>query len=312
MKRTAFFISDGTGITAETLGQSLLAQFENISFVKPTRPYIDTEEKARAMVQQINNAAESDGARPIIFDTIVNRDIRAVLAQSNGFMIDIFATFLSPLEQELSADSSYSVGKSHSIGHNSNYMDRIEAVNFALDNDDGARTHYYDKADLILGRRLALRQDAHLPVRMALQYGIRAANYPLTEEDMERLQLPNALKQYKHKLFGLTIDPDRLTAIRNERKPNSRYASFAQCEFEVREVESLFRRENIAYINSTHFSVEEISQRSSSKKAWNGASNNRSGASGSAPPGPLPASGNASSPGWNFVSSQRQNPDQVV
>ncbi len=90
MKRTAFFISDGTGITAETLGQSLLAQFENISFVKLTRPYIDTEEKARAMVQQINNAAESDGARPIIFDTIVNRDIRAVLAQSNGFMIDIF------------------------------------------------------------------------------------------------------------------------------------------------------------------------------------------------------------------------------
>ncbi len=113
---------------------------------------------------------------------------------------------------------------------------------------------------------------------------IRAANYPLTEEDMERLQLPNALKQYKHKLFGLTIDPDRLTAIRNERKPNSRYASFAQCEFEVREVESLFRRENIAYINSTHFSVRRFPQRSSSKKAWNGASNNRSGASGSAPP----------------------------
>ncbi|MCY1251439.1 Phosphoenolpyruvate synthase regulatory protein [compost metagenome] len=76
---------------------------------------------------------------------------------------------------------------------------------------------------------------------------------------MERLQLPNALKQHQHKLFGLTIDPDRLTAIRNERKPNSRYASFAQCEFEVREVENLFRRENINYINSTHFSVEEIS-----------------------------------------------------
>ncbi|WP_370601301.1 pyruvate, water dikinase regulatory protein [Pseudomonas nitroreducens] len=258
MKRTAFFISDGTGITAETLGQSLLAQFENINFVKLTRPYIDTEEKARVMVQQINHAAEADGARPIIFDTIVNREIRSVLAQSNGFMIDIFSTFLSPLEQELSADSSYSVGKSHSIGHNSNYMERIDAVNFALDNDDGARTHYYDKADLIL---VGVSRSGKTPtcLYMALQYGIRAANYPLTEEDMERLQLPNALKPYKHKLFGLTIDPDRLTSIRNERKPNSRYASFAQCEFEVREVENLFRRENIAYINSTHFSVEEIS-----------------------------------------------------
>lgn len=258
MKRSAFFISDGTGITAETLGQSLLAQFENIPFNKFTRPYIDSVEKARVMVQQINAAAERDGVRPIIFDTIVNQDIREILATSNGFMIDIFSTFLAPLEQELTAHSSYSVGKSHSIGGNSNYMERIEAVNFALDNDDGARTHYYDKADLIL---VGVSRCGKTPtcLYMAMQFGIRAANYPLTEDDMERLQLPAALKNHQHKLFGLTIDPDRLTAIRHERKPNSRYASFAQCEFEVREVENLFRRENIPNINSTHFSVEEIS-----------------------------------------------------
>ncbi|MFC2972345.1 pyruvate, water dikinase regulatory protein [Azotobacter bryophylli] len=258
MKRTAFFISDGTGITAETLGQSLLAQFENISFTKLTRPYIDTAEKARAIVQQINQAAERDGARPIIFDTIVNQEIRDVLAESDGFMIDIFSTFLAPLEHELTSHSSYTVGKSHSITHNTNYMERIEAVNFALDNDDGARTHYYDKADLIL---VGVSRCGKTPtcLYMAMQYGIRAANYPLTEEDMERLQLPNALKPYRDKLFGLTIDAERLTAIRNERKPNSRYSSFAQCEFEVREVENLFRRENIPHLNSTHFSVEEIS-----------------------------------------------------
>ena len=258
MKRTAFFISDGTGITAETLGQSLLAQFETINFTKLTRPYIDTTEKARAMVQQINKAAESDGVRPIIFDTLVNQEIRDILAESNGFMIDIFSSFLSPLEHELNSRSSYSVGKSHSIGHSSNYMERIEAVNFALDNDDGARTRHYDKADLIL---VGVSRCGKTPtcLYMAMQYGIRAANYPLTEDDMERLQLPASLKVYKDKLFGLTIDPERLAAIRNERKPNSRYASFAQCEFEVREVENLFRRENINYINSTHFSVEEIS-----------------------------------------------------
>lgn len=258
MKRTAFFISDGTGITAETLGQSLLAQFETINFTKLTRPYIDTTEKARAMVQQINKAAESDGVRPIIFDTLVNQGIRDILAESNGFMIDIFSSFLSPLEHELNSRSSYSVGKSHSIGHSSNYMERIEAVNFALDNDDGARTRHYDKADLIL---VGVSRCGKTPtcLYMAMQYGIRAANYPLTEDDMERLQLPSSLKTYRDKLFGLTIDPERLAAIRNERKPNSRYASFAQCEFEVREVESLFRRENINYINSTHFSVEEIS-----------------------------------------------------
>lgn len=258
MKRTAFFISDGTGITAETLGQSLLAQFENIHFTKLTRPYVDSIEKAQAMVGQINAAAERDGVAPIIFDTIVNREVRAILDSANGFMIDIFSTFLAPLEQELKADSSYSVGKSHSISHSSNYMERIEAVNFALDNDDGARTHYYDKADLIL---VGVSRCGKTPtcLYMAMQYGIRAANYPLTEDDMERLHLPSALKPYKDKLFGLTIDPDRLTAIRHERKPNSRYASYAQCEFEVREVENLLRREAIPHINSTHFSVEEIS-----------------------------------------------------
>ena len=258
MKRTAFFISDGTGITAEALGQSLLAQFETIAFDKVTRPYIDSIEKARAMVQQINAAAEKDGGRPIIFDTVVNQEIRDILAESAGFMIDIFSTYLAPLEQELTSHSSYSVGKSHSISHNANYMERIDAVNFALDNDDGARTHYYDKADLIL---VGVSRCGKTPtcLYMAMQFGIRAANYPLTEEDMERLQLPAALKPYKHKLFGLTIDPDRLTAIRHERKPNSRYSSFAQCEFEVREVENLFRREGLPFINSTHFSVEEIS-----------------------------------------------------
>jgi regulator of PEP synthase PpsR (kinase-PPPase family) len=232
MKRSAFFISDGTGITAETLGQSLLAQFENITFNKFTRPYIDTVDKARTMVQQINLAAERDTVRPIIFDTIVNQEIREILATSNGFMIDIFSTFLAPLEMELSAHSSYSVGKSHSIAHNANYMERIEAVNFALDNDDGARTHYYDKADLIL---VGVSRCGKTPtcLYMAMQFGIRAANYPLTEDDMERLQLSAALKAHQHKLFGLTIDPDRLTAIRHERKPthnaNSKCARWRPC-----------------------------------------------------------------------------------
>jgi regulator of PEP synthase PpsR (kinase-PPPase family) len=258
MQRTAYFISDGTGITAETLGQSLLAQFETITFNKLSRPYVDNVEKARAMVQQINHSAEKDGTNPVIFATIVNQQIHNILAESRGFMIDIFSTFLSPLEQELNSHSSYSVGKFHSIAHNTKYMERIDAVNFALDNDDGARTRHYDKADLIL---VGVSRCGKTPtcLYMAMQYGIRAANYPLTEEDMERLNLPEILKKHRDKLFGLSIDPDRLSAIRNERKPNSRYASYAQCDFEVREVERLFQREAINFINSTCFSVEEIS-----------------------------------------------------
>jgi regulator of PEP synthase PpsR (kinase-PPPase family) len=258
MKRTAFFISDGTGITAETLGQSLLAQFDGIDFRRLTRPYIDTAEKAQAMVQQINEVAEADQLRPIVFDTIVNSDISNILSTANAFKVDVFASFISPLEEELNARSSYSVGTSHSITHSANYIERIDAVHFALENDDGGRTRHYDSADIIL---VGVSRCGKTPtcLYMAMQYGIRAANYPLTEDDMESLQLPSSLRKHQEKLFGLTIDADRLAAIRNERKPNSRYASYAQCEFEVREVEALFKRENINFINTTHFSVEEIS-----------------------------------------------------
>ena len=140
MKRTAFFISDGTGLTAEALGNSLLAQFEKIDFEKVTVPYIDDADKARDMVKRINKASETDQSRPLVFDTIVNSDIRGIISNADCFMVDIFGTFLNPLEQELQASSSYSVGKSHSINNAGNYERRIEAVNFALDNDDGART----------------------------------------------------------------------------------------------------------------------------------------------------------------------------
>lgn len=260
MKRTAFFISDGTGITAEALGNALLAQFETITFNKVVLPYIDTEEKAQTTIARINEAAINDGERPIIFDTVVNKTIRELIRTSNGFPIDIFEAFLSPLEQELGHSSSYSVGKSHSIAQDNKYMGRIDAVHFALDNDDGARTRNYDKADIIL---LGVSRCGKTPtcIYMALQFGICSANYPITEEDMRDglVTLPKFLKDNKHKLFGLTIDSENLANIRNERRANSRYASLAQCEMELELTEELFVREGIPYINSTHFSIEEIS-----------------------------------------------------
>ena len=259
-KRTAFFISDGTGITAETLGNSLLSQFEAITFTKVTLPYIDTLEKAAAVVARINKAAEDDGERPIIIDTIVNKEIGAALANSAGFKIDAFTTFLKPLERELNTHSSYRVGKSHAINEKNRYMARIDAVNFALDNDDGARIQQYDKADIIL---VGVSRCGKTPtcLYMALQFGAKAANYPLTEEDMESPGMPKALEQHRNKLYGLTIDPFQLAAIRHERRPNSRYSSLDQCDFEVRTAERLFEQFHIPNINTTNFSIEEISTR---------------------------------------------------
>ena len=260
MKRTAFFISDGTGITVEGLGHSLLAQFETIEFEHITLPYIDTLAKAADAVERINQACMTDGVRPIVFDTIVNKEIRDVIAGSEGFNVDVFDTFLAPLEQEFGHKSSYTVGKTHSIHQNDTYSRRIEAVNYALDNDDGARTQRYDEADIIL---VGVSRSGKTPtcLYLALQYGVKAANYPITEEDMFDSKLPEALHPHRSKLFGLTIEPDRLALIRNERRPNSRYSSLKQCQMEVEEVEQLYHKERIPYLNSTECSIEEIATR---------------------------------------------------
>lgn len=263
MPRTAFFISDGTGITAESLGRSLLAQFKNLEIQMITKPYIDSVEKAMELAKIINATAARDGQKPIIIDTIVDTHIRRIISETDGFNIDIFSTFLEPLEQELNTRSTYSVGRTHSIGEDELYMDRIHSVHFALDNDDGARTHQYDQADVIL---VGVSRCGKTPTSLylAMQFGIRAANYPLTEDDLDEngtLKLPKSLAAHRHKLFALTIDPRRLAAIRHERRPNSRYSSLDQCTQEVEQAEALYRQLHIPFIDTTRFSIEEISTR---------------------------------------------------
>lgn len=257
MRRSAFFISDSTGITAETLGKSLLAQFDTIEFSKTVLPFIDTEEKARQAVGRINDAADRDGAPPIIFDTIVNHDIRHIIGTSNGVLMDIFSTFLAPLEKALNAKSGLTVGRAHNRNAELLYEQRINAVNYALENDDGARINRYDEAQIIL---IGVSRCGKTPscLYMAMQHGVYAANYPLTDEDLDHGQIPKPLQPYRNKLYGLTIDPERLSAIRHERRPDSRYAHISKCEDEVRMALSLFERNGIRYIDSTHTSIEEI------------------------------------------------------
>lgn len=263
MPRTAFFISDGTGITAESLGRSLLAQFASVDIRMVTKPYIDSPEKAHDLAAVIEATAVRDGETPIIIDTIVDQSIRQIITQAPGFKVDIFTTFLAPLEEELKTHSSYSVGHTHAIGRDDVYMQRIDSVHFALDNDDGARIHQYDKADIIL---VGVSRCGKTPTSLylALQFGIRAANYPLTEDDLDEdgtLKMPKALATHRHKLFGLTIDARRLTAIRSERRPNSRYCSIDQCLMEIQQAEALYRRYHVPFIDTTRFSIEEISTR---------------------------------------------------
>lgn len=259
-ERTAFFLSDQTGVTAETLGHSLLVQFDGQKFRQVTLPFIDTEDKARAAVKRIDEACENEELRPIVFSTLVQPECRRIVKKARGLHLDIFDAFLEPLELELKERPSHKLGQAHGMNDLNAYMKRIEATNYALANDDGGIDRNYDQADVIL---VGVSRSGKTPtcLYLALQYGVYAANYPLTEEEFESGQLPDVLLNHRHKLYGLTISPERLRQIRKERRPMGRYASVQQVRYELREAEKLFKRYDIPYVDTTKFSIEEISSR---------------------------------------------------
>ncbi|HEY5789365.1 MAG TPA: pyruvate, water dikinase regulatory protein [Gammaproteobacteria bacterium] len=256
-RRTVFIVSDRTGITAETLGHSLLTQFDSIDFEQVSLPFIDTVDKARAAAERIHAAGIHDGHRPIVFSTLVDPEVRAVLNTVDALFFDFFATFIGPLEKVLQRSSSHMVGRSHGLADLRSYMTRMEAINYSLNHDDGLNSQGYEHADMIL---VGISRSGKTPtcLYMAMSFGIRAANYPLTEEDLGHLDLPPELAPYRERLYGLSIDPRRLREIRQERRPDSRYASLAQCRYEVSRAESLFRREGITCLNTSFSSIEEI------------------------------------------------------
>ena len=258
IKRTVFFVSDQTGITAETMGHSLMTQFEGIEFRQVTVPFISTVDKAIDAVRKIDLVGKQEGVRPIVFSTLVQEDVRNVVRGSTGFFLDFFDPFLAPLENELKTQSHHVPSRTHRMADTHAYAMRIDATNFALANDDGSVVRDYERADVV-----GVSRSGKTPtcLYLAMQYGIFAANYPLTEDDLESRKLPGPLEHYAPKLFGLTIRPDRLQQIRNERRPDSRYSSAGQVAFEVRAAESLFERTGVPFIDATECSIEEISSR---------------------------------------------------
>jgi len=256
-RRTVFFVSDGTGITVEMLGHSLLTQFDGIEFEQTTVPFIDSVAKAQACVSRINEASVSRNARPVVFTTLVNPEIRETVRKAEAFVLDFFESFLDPLEAEFGAKSTHTIGRSHSARDAKGYTHRIDAINFALAHDDGASSRDLDKADVIL---VGVSRSGKTPTSLylSLQFGIRAANCPLIPEDFDRMSLPTALRAHRRKLYGLSIAPERLREIRNERRPNSQYADLENCRYEVQQAEKLMSREGIRWANSTTKSIEEI------------------------------------------------------
>ena len=257
MQRCIFFISDRTGITVETLGHSLLTQFGNIQFTIQTLRFLDNEAKVNTAVEAINHSFFETGQKPIVFSTLIHEVPRQQIAASHCVFFDIVDTFIHPLESELGHISSHTIGQSHGLTDASNYTQRMEAVNFTLATDDGQALRDYSRADIVI---LGVSRSGKTPtcLYLALTYGIYAANYPLTQEDLEDQRLPAALSNLRNKLFGLHIDAERLHQIRQQRQPDSQYASLRQCQVELRQAEALYRQFGIASLTITAMSVEEI------------------------------------------------------
>jgi len=255
--RTAYFVSDRTGITAEMLGHSLLTQFDGVRFNEVTLPFVDTIEKAREVVAKINQQGAADGERPIVISTLARTEIAQVVGEADALFLDCFEIFISPLERELGVRASHAIGRSHSVSDFVNYHHRIESVNYTLSHDDGVSNRDLSEADVIL---VGVSRCGKTPtcLYLSMQYGVRAANYPLIPEDFSSMRLPGQLRPLRGKLYGLTIQPARLQQIRNERRPGSQYATLSNCEFEVREAEALMRQEGIPFLDATSKSVEEL------------------------------------------------------
>ncbi|MET0202804.1 MAG: pyruvate, water dikinase regulatory protein [Casimicrobiaceae bacterium] len=256
--RTVFFISDRTGITAEMLGNSLLTQFEDIQFQRVTIPFVDSPDKVQEALKQVNAHAAEAAARPIVVSSIVDEAMsETVRREADALTLDLFQVFIQPLEAELGAKSSHTAGRSHGITNSHEYFARMEAINFTQAHDDGAATRDLAKAQVIL---VGVSRCGKTPTSLylALQFGVRAANFPLTPDDFADRKLPASVLPHRDRLFGLTILPERLHEIREERRPRSKYASLDNCRFEVREAEHLMQSERIAMLDASSKSIEEI------------------------------------------------------
>ncbi|MGA7978896.1 MAG: pyruvate, water dikinase regulatory protein [Chromatiaceae bacterium] len=257
-KRTVFFVSESTGITAETVGHSLLSQFDTLDFEQVYMPYINTEARAHALTQRMQEAADRDGVRPLVFSTMLDDGIGQILKGGNCYFLELFEVFVEPLSFELGIAPSRKSGRSHAITKPSSYTRRIEAINFAMANDDGVRPDNFPRSDVVL---TGVSRSGKTPtcLYLAIHYGLRAANYPITEEDFDRGGVPPALWGCREKLFGLTIDAQRLQLVREERRPGSPYASLARCEADIRRAHAIFKELQIPVLNTTSQSIEEIS-----------------------------------------------------
>ena len=256
-KRLVFFISDRSGKTSELIGQSLLSQFDDIEFEIQTYSFVTTVDEVIKVAEEIQQQETLTSLKPLVFSTLVDSKLQDILESTNACVIGLFSNFIAPLEEVLGVESSHTIGKPHEEYDEINYKKRIDAIDFTMKNDDGIKTNQFDEADIIL---IGVSRSGKTPtcLYLALNFSLKAANYPLTDDDLKFEGIPKFLVPYKNKIVGLTIRPDHLSAIRQQRRPESEYSSLSKCKSEVKEAEAIIQKEGIYMIESTSMSIEEI------------------------------------------------------
>ena len=256
-KQSVFFVSDRTGKTAESIGESLLSQFDGIAFDDRTFAFVTNEEKAQLVAGSIQQEKIRTGKEPLVFSTLVNSELQSIITQTDACVISLFNSFIEPLEESLGTESSHTMGKPHEEYDDKDYKALIDAIDFTMKNDDGIATTHYDKADVIL---LGVSRTAKTPtcLCLALNFSIKAANYPLTDDDLDPHELPEFLKLHTEKIIGLTTKADQLSKIRQQRRSKSDYASLKKCQKEIKQAEELMGKAGIRLLDATAMSIEEI------------------------------------------------------
>ncbi len=259
-RRDVFYVSDGTAITCETLGHVVLGQFA-VQPNEKTFPFVESDEKLSELLKQIQRSYQLHGVKPLVFFSMVIPEMRTRLLQAPAHFYDVLESIVQRVSLDIEMEPAPKLQRSRSVGKDSDtYFDRIAAIEYTLAHDDGVSLKDLDRADIIL---LGVSRSGKTPTSlyMAMQFGLRVVNYPFIAEDMHAMRLLPEFEFHRHKLFGLTINAERLTEIRENRLAGSEYASNQQCSQELATVEALFRREAIPYINTSSLSVEEISTR---------------------------------------------------
>jgi len=256
-KRLVFFVSDRTGKTSELIAQSLLTQFDGFEFKYRTFPFITTQNDAKKVATEIEQQKLISGQKPLVFSTLVNSALQDIITATDAFVISLFSEFIEPLEEALQMESSHTIGMPHEEYDAQDYKGRIDAIDFTMKNDDGIKTSQFDKADVIL---IGVSRSGKTPtcLYLALNFSLKAANYPLTDDDLNQETIPEFLVPFSEKIIGLTIQADQLSAIRQQRRPKSDYSSLNKCKTEIKLAETMMNNAGIYVVDSTAMSIEEI------------------------------------------------------